>query len=89
MRECGFVVCRKGRKYAKGPVACGTPNRVEVPISCPPGYTPIAVVHNHPSGSPYPSIVDVKNLRKVGIPISCIIQGRFDSGRVKCYRIDK
>lgn len=84
--EIGFALCRlpKGgrRKFARGPLAVGTPDSVTVPTVCPAGRF-AGMFHTHPGGVARPSGMDVREARRVGAQGICIAS---DSA-LRCYRV--
>lgn len=79
-KERGYTFCKNG-KPTKGIETTGTSHSVSFPISCPTGSKPRAIFHIHPSGSLRPSAQDMKESRRLNLPV-CIKAG----GRVRCYR---
>jgi len=84
--EKGSALCQcRGGKIKLGRMVKGNSNSVTIPLECPKDCQPVGTVHTHPSSNSYPSSVDVANLRRVRLPISCILgkQG------LRCYNILK
>ena len=77
--EMGFSLCRtpKGRIVA-GPVASGTPTRVDISVACPPGSRFVGLMHTHPKlpngqgGIPQLSATDRQSALRVGAKVSCV-----------------
>ena len=82
-KERGFTVCRNGR-LKKGPEVKGDASSVAIPIRCPAGSKPVALMHTHPSGSLGLSSKDIQTMREKGLPV-CVKAG----GKIKCYRPSK
>jgi len=71
--EYGFSLCRTpAGKLVNGPVASGTPNSVNIPVSCPAGSRFIGLDHSHPGGVAVPSSIDIASAKKVGARVLCI-----------------
>ena len=71
--ETGFSLCRTRQgALVNGPEATGTPNRVEIPVSCPAGSQFTGLFHTHPSGVALPSATDIASARKVNAKVLCI-----------------
>jgi len=83
-RECGFVLCKNGKQFARGPITCGTQHNVTLLNICPPGHLPHATQHNHPSGNNKPSGLDIDTCKKHKIPYVCV---KTDKG-TKCHKVD-
>jgi len=81
--ERGYTVCSNG-KITKGKTVIGLPSSVSIPISCPAGSKPAALMHTHPSGSLELSPQDIKTMREKGLPV-CVRAGN----KIKCYRPKK
>lgn len=82
--ERGFVVCKNGR-LVKGPEVEGTSHSVKVPIRCPPGSKPRALVHTHPGGNPNLSDQDKREARRINLPV-CTKTRQF---RYRCFKVRK
>jgi len=83
--EVGAAICCDARRCVLGPLSAGTRTRVEVNLKCPPGMRPVGTIHTHPGGLPLPSQMDIENLRRAGLRVSCIVA---ETG-ARCYLIDK
>ena len=84
--EKGSALCQcRGGKIKLGRMVKGNSNSVTIPLECPKGCQPVGTVHTHPSSDSYPSPIDIASLRKVRLPISCILgkQG------LRCYDVFK
>lgn len=82
-KERGYTFCKNGR-LRKGIEVKGDAHSVTIPISCPPGSQPRALVHTHPGGSLKLSPQDIKTMREKGLPV-CVRAGN----KIKCYRSKK
>lgn len=82
-RERGFTFCKNGR-LRKGPEAIGETHSVAIPVSCPAGSKPRALVHTHPGGSLQLSPQDIKTMKEKNIPV-CVRVGN----KVRCWRPKK
>lgn len=82
-KERGYTVCKNG-KLKKGPEVTGDTSSVAIPIRCPAGSKPAALMHTHPGGSLELSPQDIKTMRDKGLPV-CVKAG----GRIKCWRPSK
>lgn len=78
--ERGYTLCKNGR-LKKGIEVKGDTNSVSIPIRCPAGSKPAALMHTHPGGTLTPSPLDIKTMHEKGLPI-CIRAGN----KVKCYK---
>ena len=84
--EVGFALCRMPTgKLATGPVSSGTPTRVDIAASCPPGGTLVGLFHTHPGGIAYPSAMDVRAAKKVRAPNLCILS----DSQLGCYKVGR
>ncbi len=79
-KERGYTVCKNG-KLEKGIEVIGTTSSVSIPISCPVGSKPRALVHTHPGGSLALSPQDIKTMHETGLPV-CVRAG----GKIKCWK---
>ncbi len=80
-KECGFVACKDNEgALSRGAAACGTENNMSVTVECPPETKACGIVHNHPSGIPVPSRLDMETSDKFNIPV-CV---KTDKG-VNCF----
>ncbi len=79
-KERGYTVCRNG-KLKKGIEVKGDAHSVSIPINCPAGSKPAALMHTHPSGSLQLSPRDIKTMHEKGLPV-CVKVGN----KIKCYR---
>ena len=72
--EIGYALCRvrKSGRLVRGPVAEGTPTRVDIPIQCPPGSDFEVMVHTHPGGRAEPSALDRRTAERFGANAICI-----------------
>lgn len=82
-KERGYTFCKNG-KPRKGLEVTGDAHSVAIPISCPVGSKPVALVHTHPSGSLQLSPQDIKTMREKGLPV-CVRAGN----KIRCYRPKK
>ncbi len=83
-KECGFVVCRtRTGLLVRGSGACGTEDKVSIPIGCPKGSTPIALTHNHPSGSHLLSGKDKETAQRHDLAVCT----KTETHGTKCYRV--
>lgn len=82
-KERGYTFCKNG-KPRKGVEVTGDAHSVAIPISCPPGSTPRALVHTHPGGSLDLSNQDIKTMHEKGLPV-CVRVGN----KIRCYRPKK
>lgn len=83
IKECAFIVCadKKG-KLQRGAQSCGSRSNVSVPIKCSRNsQKPVAVVHNHPSGIPIPSKLDMETAKKYNLKMCVKTEGR----PVRCF----
>ena len=85
LREKGAPICGCRGRLKLGPWSEGTPHRVRVTMACPADCPPRGVLHSHPYGELRPSTVDVQNLRKHNLPISCV--GNADFSVIKCFDV--
>lgn len=84
--EIGATVCKlKNGRLAHGPITEGTPTSVNIRVECPPGGTPVALFHTHPGGVPYPSPMDIKSTRRVGLKHLCIQQP--ETRELNCFQL--
>jgi len=83
--EVGAAICCDARRCVMGPLSVGTRTRVDVKLSCPVGMRPVGIIHTHPGGALYPSQMDIENLRRAGLRVSCIVNERG----ARCFFIDK
>ena len=84
--EFGFAVCQySDGQLTHGPVMTGTPNSVQVPLTCPPNTKLKSIFHTHPRGVAYPSDTDIESTLKAGLDTLCI---QNDSS-LKCFRLVK
>ena len=82
--EVGFTLCRlKSGQLVHGPVSEGTPTSVTFSTACPPGASLVALFHTHPSGSAYPSAVDIQAARISGAKALCI----QNDEKLVCYKV--
>ncbi len=73
LNEIGYSLCRApSGRLVRGPMAEGTPTRVQIPVACPPGTTFEYLFHTHPGGVAYPSNMDIKSGIRVGAKGLCI-----------------
>jgi len=84
--ECGFLICKGGNRLVKGPVVCGGPTSVTIPMSCPEGTRPWALTHTHLSGNPVLSETDKQTGRTHGISFVCTKTAKYGT---RCYRIKR
>lgn len=82
-KERGFTFCKNGR-LRKGPEVIGETHSVVIPVSCPAGSKPRALVHTHPGGSLQLSPQDIKTMKEKNIP-GCVRVGN----KIRCYRPKK
>ncbi len=85
--EIGFAMCRvrKTRQLVRGPVASGSPTRVDIPIKCPPGSDFEVMVHTHPGGRAEPSSLDMRTAQRFGAKASCIASDT----ELKCHPVPR
>lgn len=85
--EVGFAMCRvrKTGRLVRGPVATGTPTRVDIPIQCPPGSDFEVMVHTHPGGVAEPSALDMRTAQRFGATASCIAS----DSELKCHPVSR
>ena len=81
--ERGYTFCKNG-KPQKGIEVTGGSHSVAIPISCPAGSKPAALMHTHPGGSLDLSPQDIKTMREKGLPV-CVRAGN----KIRCYRPKK
>jgi len=79
-KERGYTFCKNG-KPKKGIEVTGETHSVSIPISCPAGSKPRALVHTHPGGSLQLSPQDIKTMKQKGLPV-CVRAGN----KIRCYR---
>lgn len=82
-KERGYTYCKNGRPK-KGIEVTGDAHSVAIPISCPAGSKPKALVHTHPGGSLQLSPQDIKTMREKGLPVC--VRAR---NKIRCYRQKK
>ena len=86
LNEVGYSLCRApSGALVRGPMAEGTPTRVQIPIACPPGTTFEGLNHTHPGGVAFPSSMDIKSGIRVGAKVLCIDA----DGDRKCFRLKR
>ncbi len=85
--EIGFTMCRvtASGELTHGPLAEGTPDSVNIPVSCPPGSSFEGLFHTHPGGSSFPSPTDIRSAKKIGASVLCIDA----DGDTNCFRVRK
>lgn len=85
--EVGFSICRVRAtgKLTNGPVATGTPMRVDIPVECPPDARFEGLYHTHPGGVAMPSAMDVRSAKQVGARVLCIQVP--ETGEMACYTV--
>lgn len=85
--EVGFSICRVKAtgKLVNGPVATGTPMRVDIPVQCPPDSRFEGLYHTHPGGIAMPSAMDVRSAKQVGARVLCIQVP--ETGEMACYTV--
>jgi len=81
--ERGYTFCRNGKLW-KGIEVKGDAHSVSIPIVCPAGSKPAALMHTHPGGSLDLSPQDIRTMREKGLPV-CVRVGN----KIKCYRPKK
>ncbi len=84
--EIGFSLCRTpAGELVNGPVATGTPNRVGIPIACPPGAKWEGLHHTHPGGVPRLSGLDLATASQTGAKVMCVEA----DGDLRCYKFER
>ena len=85
--EIGFALCRvrETGRLVRGPVAQGTPTRVDIPIKCPPGSDFEVMVHTHPGGSAEPSALDIRTGQRFSAKSLCIASDT----ELKCHPVPR
>lgn len=85
--EIGFALCRvrKTGRLVRGPVAEGTPTRVDIPIKCPPGSEFEVMVHTHPGGKADPSALDRRTAQRFKAKALCIASDT----ELKCHPVSR
>lgn len=85
VNEIGFSICRApDDMLVSGPVAVGTPNRVNIPIACPPDAEFIGLFHTHPGGVAKPSQLDEQSAADHNAKVMCIEA----DGILRCFPVD-
>ena len=83
--ERGATICRlAGGGVGLGPVAIGrSGSQVDVPISCPPGGTPIGLWHTHPRGKAELSSRDIAAGIALSLEVMCVTVP--ETGQTRCF----
>ncbi len=83
--EIGFTMCRVPGtgELTHGPLAEGTPNSVNIPVSCPPGTNFEGLFHTHPGGTAFPSPTDIRSAKQVKADYLCIDA----DGLTNCFKV--
>ena len=81
------TICQLGNELLWGNQARGdSPINVRLrPITCPGGGKPIGVWHSHPGGKAEPSLQDIAEMKRVGLPYMCI----SSDTEIACYKVER
>ena len=90
--ELGFSLCRTRQgRIVSGPVASGSPTRVDIRVECPPGSSFFGLFHTHPKlpsgqgGIAKLSDMDTFSAQRVRAKVSCVAT----EGALRCFRVKK
>lgn len=84
--EIGFTLCRTPRgQIVRGPMATGTPTRVQIPVACPSGTAFFGLFHTHPGGVARPSAQDIASAQRVGAEVICVASDT----ELRCFGVKK
>mgnify|MGYP001574395402 FL=1 len=84
--EWGWTMCEKDGRIVKGSEAVGHPTGVSLSVDCQPcGGKPVGLYHTHPLGSVTPSGLDIREMRRLGLPTLCIQVP--ETGETACYHV--
>lgn len=82
--EVGNTICLlPSGDLTRGPMVMGTPNRVQIPITCPQGSEFFGLFHTHPGGRAEPSPMDLKSAEQYGAKVSCIT----NDSTTRCFKV--
>lgn len=86
-QEFGAMLCRTPQgQLTRGPIGVGTSAGVQFSEHCPVNTEVVGSLHSHPKsggGSPLPSIQDMKEAGRIGMPNLCIVT----SEKTSCYKV--
>jgi proteasome lid subunit RPN8/RPN11 len=84
--EHGYTICRNRQgDFIKGRETVGTHNKVDIDVSCPSGFYPDALWHQHPDGTVEPSPADCRAAKRHKINHLCISVP--ETGETVCHPV--